>query len=388
MRSVDDIRRVLLDHESLAPGGAGLIEAARAGAVRVRRRRRLTVAAAVVVALVVPVAVVASFRMTGTVESAVTPAQPHRDPLRLTVGVDPDGGYSVFQYWVNRNRQQLVLRPATGAEDATVVVHDPGTFDPDPVRRGMPVTVAGREARYIPDLDLGVTCSAAAQSGQPVQPGQPTGPRGSCAVVSRVGGTAVRMPVMAWAEPSGAWVVVFIVPGSTQADLVRAAAAVRTGPPRDVVAPYRLGYLPAELTWVYAATTDYGPRLATSLLAFDPDPALPVGGLDMATGFVPEMTAALTIASTRRTPTVDERVAELGRPVKVAGLDTYYANGNVGAWRIATGAAVFVVVAGACQFHINVRDRSRIPRSELVRMVENATFGDCADPATWTAPLG
>lgn len=386
MRSVDDIRRVLLDHEPLAPDGAGLVEAARAGAVRVRRRRRLTVAAAVVVALVVPVAVVAALRGTGTVESAVPPAPPHRDPLRLTVGVDPDAGYSVFRYWVNRDRQQVELRPATGAEDATVVVHDPGTFDLDPEawRRGMPVAVANREARYIPDLDMGTTCSG---SEQPVRSGQSTGPRGSCAVVSRVGGTPVRMPVIVWAEPSGALVMVFIVPGSTPAALFPAAAAVRTRPSRDVVAPYRLGYLPSDLTWVYATMTDYGPRLANSLLAFDPDPAIPVGGLDKATGFVPEMTAALTIASTRRTPTVDDRVAELGRPVKVAGLDTYYATTNVGAWRIAAGAAAFVVVTGECQFYFTVRDKNQIPRAELERMVENATFTDCANPATWTTPL-
>jgi hypothetical protein len=380
VRSVDDIRRVLLDHEILAPDGAGLVDAARAGAVRVRRRRRLTVVAAVVVALVVPVAVVASFRETGTAESAVVPASPpYRSTLQLTVGVDPDSGYSVLDYWVNRDRQQLRLRPSTGIEDASVVVHDPATFDSTALRRGQPVTVAGRAARYVPDLDLGVPCTVAAPPGQPA-------PRGMCQVRFD-DAKRVRMPVIGWVEPSGAWVLVFVGERSTQADVARAAAAVRTWPPRDIRAPYRLGYLPAGLAGVYATATDSGPWQPDSLLALDPDPATPVSGLDPATGWIPEITAALTIRAFPRSPYVDEKAAELGRPTRVAGFDVYYATANVGAWRLETGAAVLVVVAGGCQFHVNVRDANRVPYPELVRMVENATFTDCANPTTWITPL-
>lgn len=379
-RSVDDIRQVLLDHEAFAPDGAGLVEAARAGAGRIRRRRRLAVASAVVVALVVPVAVVAAFQQMGVVESAVTPASPpYRSTLQVTVGVDPDSGYSVLDYWVNRDRQQFRLRPSHGIDDAVVVVHNPGTFDSAPLRSGRPVTVGGRTARYVPDLDLGVSCTVAG-------PGRPTGPRGACAVRPS-GPGVVRMPVIGWAEPSGAWVLVFLSAGSTEADLSRTAAAVRISSPRDVRAPYRLGYLPAGLTGVYAATTDSGPWQPHSLLAFDTDPATPVSGLDTATGILPDVTADLTIAAVPRSPYVDEKATELGRPTKVAGLDTYYGTQNVGSWRIELGAAVLVVVAGACQFQFAVRDSTAVVYPELVRMVENATFADCATPATWTTPL-
>lgn len=381
MRSVDDIRQVLLEHEAFAPDGTGLVESARAGAGRIRRRRRLAVAAAVVIALVVPVAVVAVGRDTGTRESAVTPASPpYRSALQLTVGVDPDSGYSPLDYWVNRNRQQFQLRPSHGAQDANVVVHNPGTFPPAPMRRGQPITVGGRTARYIPDFDLDVACAAAASPGQPTE--LPDGCTGRDA-----GRGVVRMPVIGWIEPSGAGVLVFISDRATQADLTRAAATVRVSPPRDVRAPYRLGYLPAGLTGVYAAATDSGPWQPRSLLAFDTDPTTPVSGLDMATGFAPEITATLTIMGMPRSSYVDEKAVELGPPTRVAGLDTYYGTRNVGAWRIEFGAAVLVVVAGACQFHFGVRDSTVVPYPELVRMVENATFADCADPATWTTPL-
>jgi hypothetical protein len=386
VRSVDDIRRVLLDHESLAPDGIGLVEAARAGAVRVRRRRRLTVAAAVVVALVAPVAFVAVLRNTGTVESAVTPAQPpYRGTLQLSAGVDPDSGYSVLEYWVNRDRQQFTLRPRTGIADVTVVVHNPATFDSAPVRRGEPVTVAGRAAHYVTDLALGERACWANSNGVHSDPNL-ADKRGNCRVSGEPGGT-VRMPAIGWVEPSGAWVVVYISARATRVDLLAAAAAVRIGPPRDLRAPYRLGYLPAGLAGVYATSNDTGPRSPDSTLAFDPDPAKPVAGPDNATGWQPAVETALTIRATVRMPYTDEKAAELGAPTKIAGLDTYYTDRNVGTWRIETGTAVLVVVTGTCQYHFAVRDKDRLPYADLVRMVENATFVNCADPSTWTTPL-
>ncbi|GAA0951456.1 hypothetical protein [Virgisporangium aurantiacum] len=387
MRSVDDIRRVLLDHESFAPDGTGLVEAARAGAVRVRRRRRLTVAAAVVVALVVPVAVVAALRGTGTAQSAVTPASPpYRSTLQVSVGVDPNSGYSVLKYWVNRDRQQFTLRPRVGIRDATVLVHNPATFDSAPVRRGQPVTVAGHAARYVPDLDLGTTaCWASTPGGVNTDPAR-KGREGTCSVRNETGGP-VRMPAIGWVEPSGAWVVVFVSETAGWFELLAAASAVRVSPPRGLRLPYHLGHLPAGLSGVYVAAIDSGPWMPDSTLALDPDPAIPVAGEDNATGWIPAVDTALTIRAIVRQPYVDEKAAQLVGPTKIAGLDTYFTDRNVGEWRLRFGSSVLVVVSGGCQYHFTVRDKDLIPYAELARMVENATFADCADPATWTTPL-
>lgn len=376
MRSVDDIRQVLLDVEPLAPDGAGLIEAVRAGAARVRRRRRLMIASAVAVALVVPLALVAFSRVTGTAESAVTPASPpYRGALQATVDVDPNSGYTVLGRQFDRDSQLLTLRPPVGVNDIGVMVFNPAAFDSAPVRRGEPVPVAGRSARYVNDLDV----SKYVCSGTTVVP---------AACQRSDAASLLRVPAIGWAEPTGAWVIVVSPWGSTRADLLAAAATVRLGPPRGIRVPYRLGYLPAGLTGISAMVTDSGPWQRGASLAFDPDPDAPVGGPnlgvpDALSGPVP----ALGISGSGATPYTTEKVGELGPPTKVAGLDTYYADRNVGVWRLQTGSAVFVVVSGACQFHFAVRDHTQIPRSELVRMVENATFTDCNNPATWITPL-
>jgi hypothetical protein len=362
-----------------------VVEAALAGAVRLRRRRRLVrVAAAVVVALVVPVAVVAGVRVTGG-ERAVpaTPPSPsswphYRDPLEVTVEVDPAAGYTVIERQAQRDRQVVTLRPAD-ARDVVVTVHNPGTFDPKPFLAAPEEDADGRRVRYLSMFVFDDVC-----------PTPPPPPRDGITPEDCLSAAAARQPkatpALAWAEPSGAWVVLRQVAGSNRTDLLRAAAAVRFGPPRGLRTPYRLGYVPAGFTGVYAASHQ-PPWPLNSVFALDPDPAVPITGLDPTNGATHDVSVALTIRVTPMTGYVGGHIADLGAPTKVAGLDTFYLTASTAGWSVEPGSAVFVVGNGHCPVFMTVRERDRVPYAELVRMVENATFTDCADPATWTAPL-
>jgi hypothetical protein len=392
MRNADDIRRVLLAHEDRAPEATGLVEAARAGAVRVRRRRRLVgVATVAVVALVVPVTVVAGLRGADGEPAAVTPSPtpsqwPHvRDPSQVTVDVDPAGGYTVLERQAQRDRQVVRLRPPGSPHDVVVTVHEPGTFDPAPFLRGEEENTAGRRLHY-----LSTHVSEEACPTVPPQPRDGVTPEG-CLSVNVPGQPGHRepraTPALAWAEPSGAWVVMRMVTGSNRVDLRRAAGTIRMGPPRDLRTPYRLGYLPPGFTAVYAAAKESPPRPVVSTLALDPNPAVPVTGPDPTTVGGRVTSVALTISVTPMTNEVARRIADLGTPTKVAGLDTFYLAGPTAGWGVEPGAAVFVASDGTCPVFMNIRERDRIPRPELERIVGNATFTDCANPATWTAPL-
>jgi hypothetical protein len=358
MRDIEELRRVLVDHEGLAPPSDGLIEAATAGAARIHRRRRFGYAAGLVAVTAVVVAIpwvgASALRQQGSRPAASTP--PYRGPLQVTVELAADSGFVTLVHGMAGSAQHLSVRGG-GSVDSEVVVHDPGTFDPAPLLHGEPVTVQGHRGYYLPQLDLG----------------KQTLPSGEHEVVA---------PAIGWQDRSGAWVVVYF--GRDKAHLQRVAEAVRLGTARDLPAPYHLTYLPAGLTGVYAMSTDAGPLERRSDIGYGSDRSMPDV---MRLMFGQARDLPLTIDVLLRGDYVDSHIADLGAPTKVAGLDTWYVTSDGTGWGVPAGGADLVVRFGRCLATIAVKDSSRFPYGVLKRIVEGARFVACENAATWTGPL-
>jgi hypothetical protein len=356
MNTLDDLRRSLDGRATGASDGHGLVQAVREGAIRVRRRRRIAGAAAtaclvVAVAAVVPV-VVARQRADHPPVVAVTP--PYRQPGQVTLGLARSKYYPV-SLSTDGSIQRLTARNRDATENADfggdVVAYDPGTYDPTALRRGTRMNVAGHDAWLTPDY--------------------------------RFSKDRPAWTVLGWQDPSGVWVLVLqLQPTPDVPNLTAFALAVRIGPARELATPFQLASGPDGLP-LTAALASGGPDGFTDMkVVFGtvqspvqfPYPTLPKN-------------APLTVYSTQSDnldlPTIRSGLTGIA---PIAGHPAWYGDGT-GRLGAPVGGGQLLVDAGNCTVQFISADRAKIGRDDLTAMAATATYGDCWDSSTWTAPL-
>jgi hypothetical protein len=373
MTSVQELRQTLDDHAALAPDGAGLVEAAQAGAVRLRRRRRLAltgaVAALVAIAAILP-ATVAQVRDAPPHQTGKPPGH-YREPDQLTVDLAPNTGYFTLTYGTDASRQFLVARPPDGSTErwgGDIRVYDPGTFDPTALMRGARITVQGHTAYYVSGFVVGTGDLAVRREDGKSKPQQ----------------AESRAATVGWQDESGAWVIVY--EAKDKAELLRLAEVVRLGPPRDILAPYHLTYVPDDLPVSIALTSDFRPSQAYSAVSFAVDRRpLPLAFVAIGT---PTERLPMTIDVKPLDLDWESITGQLGQPtVRIAGHDGWFFTGNEHGWLGPAEGSHLLLNVGRCAVTVTVADRGKITFEEQKRMIEGAQFKDCEDPDTWVKPL-
>jgi hypothetical protein len=225
MTTLDQLRQAMEERAALAPDGAGLVQAAQAGAARIRRRRRITgmtVAAGLTLAIAAGTPAVLQWRAT---PPPVAPAVPDRTRTagEMTLTIDPAARAAVDRYGASSSGQfqsVAITTPAGKRYDADVYAYAPGTPDqaiPGPVETAV---VQGRPAQYRK------------------HPGSESltwrDPGGSLVSVDH---RYLRQSDAAVRRPPG------VHDGPDRAALQTIADAVRIGPPREITAPIRFGTL-------------------------------------------------------------------------------------------------------------------------------------------------
>lgn len=362
MNTLDDLQETF-DRQAGTSDGFGMVEAAQAGAARIRRRRRVTgAAAAAVLIAVVAVAVPATVaRLRAADELPATPA-PYRAPSEITLSVQPASGFFVLDHGTDATRQFLTVRNSdTAAKDhgGTVNVYDPGTFDPAALKRGERVTVAGHSAYLVP-------------TARPIS----------------------TDPQLGWQDASGAWVTVSET--ANREALLRLAETVRLGPPRQITAPVQFGWVPGGLPLSYAKSYSEmggtsGPGLG-SVVGFAADrPPAQYPMRPVVSGNSGLALSAMTMS--KANTGWAELVAPEGAPAGKHPTPKWETIGGQRAWYLpddaepqifggGPGAHLFIEVGG-CGVMLTVADLAQIDYAELVRTVTGMTFSDCTDATTW-----
>jgi hypothetical protein len=71
---------------------------------------------------------------------------------------------------------------------------------------------------------------------------------------------------------------------------------------------------------------------------------------------------------------------------RIAGHDVWYLTESSPRWIVPGHGSLLFFSVGRCDVSFRVDDRDQVPYAELKRMVEQARFGDCTKPGTWTGP--
>ncbi|GAA0931749.1 hypothetical protein [Virgisporangium aurantiacum] len=380
MNDLELLRRTLVDQAGAAPDGSGFVEAARAGAARIRTRRRV-LAAGAVVTLAVGAAIVpgAISRLLPTGLSPVTSATP-RGPFQLTVDVAANSGYRKLKYGTLGTRQHLSLRASGNSNEwgSEVVVHDPGTFDGAPFQSGEKVTVRGHRAYYVTDLLVGVSIGGGMA---PIDPDHPED---------------IRKPAIGWPDPSGAWVIVYLDKPTggiglpqrdDKADLLRVAGALRIGNPRDMRASFHLGYLPPAVAGQPASVTSNnfaGDDTSGVVVKVGVQPSK----IDMYMLGNGDWGELLRVDMGPIGDLSNPSIQVLGPPeVRIAGYEGWYNTDPTPGWQVTPNTGHLMLNDGRCSLNVSSSDLAKIPYEELKRVVEGAQFADCMQPSTWLRPL-
>jgi hypothetical protein len=184
-----------------------------------------------------------------------------------------------------------------------------------------------------------------------------------------------RTPAVGRRDPSGTWIVVYADSARAdgkigRADLLRLAAAVTLGSPRDLRLPLRLGIaLPERLTLTYIRSPDHKIDRRQAVAGFSTGSRAPSGA-----AVYTEPPGGLSIAvltAPRDAAWIRKRATLTGR-TQVAKLPAWYEpNGRL------------TVEAEHCVVTVD----SRLPRAEVDALVQDLIIGDCADPQSWIPPL-
>jgi hypothetical protein len=332
MNGLDDLRRTLETQAAYLPDEAGLVAGARTRAATIRRRRRLTVvaAAAVVVLLAASAVPVALHRRAATPSTPYRPAG-NRQPWQMTLTMDPS--YPVGVTW----RSSFATSQTLTIEEDRVGIDvraDRGarlTYPGDPAPE--PVTVQGRPAWFHRE---------------------------------RVVNASTRHPArVEWIDPDGNRLeVTATVRGTTRADLLSAAEAVRLGAPRAVPMPLRLGPLPAGLALTSVVNLGYRPETLAPNVS------------DIQTATM-ELGSAGTIGA-RVNVNAREKLHGTPRP-DVAGHPATFSTGRF--------AGELSVQAGPCVYEFYALNPA-ITEARLRELAAGSTYADCTRPSSWIAPIG
>jgi hypothetical protein len=367
MRTIEDLRHTFIEHETLAHGADGIIEAVQDGAVALRRRRRMVVSitAALLVAVVglTPAMVTRMLRPPGSTAAASA----YRGPYQMTVSLAPTSGYSTIRYGTRAHSQYLLLgRDSTNPDQSapvqpSVVVYDPGSYDASALLAGQHVAVDGHAAYFAEKALLGSVSSTQ------------EGPRDP----------DYFAPAVGWPDSHGAWVVVAwsypATAGNAARDaLLTVADLVRLGPARDLRVPFHFGYLPGALPNASVEQTNLGGN--TMYLGATPPATLPnspyVGN-----------TVMISVIPGR----VDG-VRFFGAGTMIDGYEVWYFDNNdalKGYVKLGpVGSEMWANVGKNCLLEFTVYDKTKVPYDQLVAMLDQATFANCDDERTWLTPLG
>jgi hypothetical protein len=380
MNDIRDLEAAFARHDQLAPPPDGMVEQAYVGARRIRRRR-LTVgglgtAAVLAIAAVTPVAL---SRLGDDSTRAAAPASPtpsatpavatSTEPA-LKVDVDRTSGfYPLSQGFAGTVALATVRSDNTSVTGwgGNVGLYPANRVDAAALSAGEPITVAGHAAYYVPDYLL----DPAADHLVPQNASSPKSTSIDNAPQDRY------EAVIAWPEPSGAWV---LVSGSERPDLQRLAEAVRLTP-TALTMPYRLDYVPAGLRLDYGGSATSQPH-TNSVLLFA-DSSWPVMRRAQQLGLVDQ--SALRIQVTSRGDTFGA-LAEIA-PTMIAGRETWYFEGPGGGLGASAGASVLFARVGSCEVLIRAADTNRVPYPAVKQLFEGMSFQDCNAPQTWVKPL-
>jgi len=320
------------------------------------RRRGRVVATLIVAALVAGVAVVTVgvLRMVSDTDATAAPAAPAdsgRRPWQVTLDVDQTAGYVVTAGITDGARQTLTVQnlglgaDADGTYGGEVTAFPPGTLD----ERQFSTAERINDSWYLATFTFA---------------GHTTGDTAPW-----------NGPALGRRDPSGTWIVVYADTDRADGkigrpDLLRLAAASRLGPARDLRLPLRLGpALPKGLQLTYVRSPDHRIDRRQAAVGFSA-PARKPSGAAIYTGLPPDLDVAVLTGA--RDAKWTQTRATLTGETKVAGLPAWYEPG-----------ARLVVEAERCVVTVE----SALSRTELDRLVENLTIGDCADPDSWIPPL-
>jgi hypothetical protein len=325
-----------------------------------RRRGTAWIAGlAVLVLLLGAAAAWATLRMRadGTARAAPDLATAPRGPGQVTLDLVPTKGYIAAARVADGTRQALTvqsLQSGTGdpaGYGGQVSAYDPGTFEPAALKAGQSGVVAGRDAWYVPAYEF---------SGHTDGDGKP-----------------YRTPALGWQDPSGVWLLVYADAAAgggkvfDRAGLQRLADTVLISPPRDLRAPFRLGWTPPGLTLTYISSVDNAgsPGSATvglSAAGRRPSTAASYPG-------VPEnVDLSISAAGPGKNWTAEK--ARLSGHTTVAGRPAWLAGRDL------------VVDAGRCVLRLHTA--AERPRADLEHMIKEMLIGDCAQTDGWTPPGG
>ena len=319
------------------------------------RHRRGAAATLIVAALAVGAAVVAvTVLRTGAEDDPVeVPAGPAaaRRPWQMTLDVDQTSGYGVTTAVTDGSRQTLTVQNLAlgGTPDGTyggeVTAFPPGTLDERQFRTAEQVG----DHRYLTAFTF--TGHSAGEAG------------------------AWPAPALGRRDASGTWIVVYADTERAdgrigRADLLRLAAAVTLGQPRDLRLPLRLGNaLPRGLQLTYVFSPDHRIDRRRAVAGFSTTTRRPSGAAVYA-GLPPELEVAV-LTSPRDAAWARARRTLTGA-TEVAGLPAWSTPGR----RLTVEAE-----------HCVVTVESALPRADLARLIGSLTIGDCDDPDSWIAPL-
>jgi hypothetical protein len=335
MTTLDDLRRTLEGHATLAPDTIGLVQAAQAGAARIQRRRRVAAVAgvAVLIAVIAFGTPVAWHRRAAPVP--VTPKPPAtRQATEITFRLDAGAGFTVVDEGVSTKRQEFVVDGQAGTSFQAIVMafgpdepFNPSSRPSGPGASAEPAVVQGRPATFILFGD----------SRQSLM---------------------VSHPTLRWKDPSGTWLEVTQVRGGfDRATLTSLANVSRIGSPSPMKAPLRLGPLPPGLTVAGAGLT----RATSYPGPFNVTLASPrTGQLDP---------APAQIGMFRKTPGYPASGSGLKRAAPVNGHPAWAAGGRL---ELDVGACVASFTRGP-----------GITLDQLRSLAAGTTFADCTDQSTW-----
>lgn len=314
------------------------------------RHRRGAVPALIVTVLAAVATVVTVGVLRSSGDGTAAPAEPGRRPWQVTLHVEAAAGYVVTTGVSDGARQTLTVQNLRlggpeGTYGGEVTAFPPGTLDETQFRTGEDI----RDSSYL------TTFTFVGHAAGDTKPW--------------------RGPAVGRRDPSGAWIVVYADTeradgGISRSDLLRLAAAVTLGPPRDLRLPIRFGpALPADLRLTYVRWPDQRIDRRAAALGFSSADRKPSGAA-VYPGLPPELDVAVLAgardAAWRKTRT------KLTGATRVAGLPAWYSPG-----------ARLTVEAERCVVTVE----SARPRADLEALIENLTVGDCADPESWIPPL-
>ncbi|GAA2498239.1 hypothetical protein [Winogradskya humida] len=373
MTSTNDLRAMLERHAGSAPDGHGMIEAAQAGAIRVRRRRKITatVAAAVTVAVVAIGLPVARHLDSSPPPASVTP----RAPSDMNVSIAAGSGFTVEHWSAVIGRQELTVVQEHPTEeypgDYLVQVFDPGWFDAFKLPAGRTIKVAGHDALWLPRLDV-----------NELGPGSTPTPIIPMPSLAPHMGIELIYNFVAWKDRDGRWTTVRANDFNYDR-LFRLAAAIRTGPLAPVRGPLQLGWLPEGLTVTSVESStpaDHGlQQLTISVLDRKPEWEASQHPEPAQSGPDPGHGSPITVHITAKSGENWRDHSGLSEPSDtVNGFPAWYSEGNTvpGETHSETESRLFVETT-SCAIGLGATDYHHLSKSELLRIAADATIGTC-----------